>query len=211
MVLAVAALLFQLSPIAFTPAQPASAPEAASSDAPVLLAANVPDAHADIAKLASASSTEPNHPVAPGGEAIRTPANRASLEAALQNSQSLSLIRVVDSKPARFISLETSPSRNRWIALSVLQHAAATFDAYTTRDAISHGAVEQDPLMRPFANSSAIYAAIQVCPVVLDFAARKMQRSQNDLIRRAWWLPQSVSTGMYIVSGVHNIHVANQR
>ena len=65
--------------------------------------------------------------------------------------------------------------------------------------------------MRPFANSSGIYAAIQVCPVALDFTARRMQRSQNNFIRRAWWVPQTVSTGLYLFSGARNLHVANQR
>jgi hypothetical protein len=91
--------------------------------------------------------------------------------------------------------------------LAVAEHGAAAFDAYTTRQAISRGAVEEDPTMRPFAHSPAIYAAIQVGPVLFDLLARHMQRSQYDFERRTWWLPQSVSTGVSIFSGVHNLSV----
>jgi hypothetical protein len=109
-----------------------------------------------------------------------------------------------------FALVEALPSRHRWIGLSVAQHAAAAFDAYTTRDAISHGAFEKDALMRPFANSGAIYAALQVVPAVLDLAARRAQRSESNLLRHTWWLPQSVSTGVFLISGARNLQVAGQ-
>jgi hypothetical protein len=60
-----------------------------------------------------------------------------------------------------------------------VQHGAATFDAYTTREAVSAGAREDDPLMRPFAKSPEIYAAIQVSPTTLDYVARRMQQAQS--------------------------------
>ena len=94
--------------------------------------------------------------------------------------------------------------------LSIAEHSAAAFDAYSTRQAISSGAHETDPMMRPFANSPGIYAAIQAGPVVLDYAARRMQRSQYQLLRRTWWLPQSASTGLFLFSGVHNLNLANR-
>jgi hypothetical protein len=37
-----------------------------------------------------------------------------------------------------------------------------------------------------------------------------MQRSQNNLLRRTWWVPQSVATVMFLFSGVHNFQVAGQ-
>jgi hypothetical protein len=221
MVLAIAVLLFHISPVtqALTTTDSAAAAESSPS-ALALFAANLPDTGLNAASLdrvSTGSAAAQRHwGVAPGStssESSSTSSNPASLHAALQNSQSLSMIRVAEpeSKPARFISPESVPSRRKWIALAVAQHAAAAFDAYSTREAISGGAVEQDPLMRPFANSSAMYAAIQVCPVALDFAARRMQRSENNFLRRTWWVPQSVSTGMYLFSGVHNIHVANRQ
>ncbi|HXN98773.1 MAG TPA: hypothetical protein VN881_06835 [Candidatus Acidoferrales bacterium] len=126
-----------------------------------------------------------------------------------QNSQSFSTIRIREQNEKGHATREAEsvPLRREWLTLMVLEHGAAAFDAYSTRDAISRGAKEEDPLMRPFAHSPAIYAAIQVGPVLLDVLARHMQRSQYNFERRTWWVPQSVSTGVSIFSGVHNLRV----
>jgi hypothetical protein len=137
----------------------------------------------------------------------------AKFDTSGQNSQSLSTIRVPPVQPAtpsKVIAVESTPSRRKWLLLSIAQHSAAAFDAYSTRQAVSSGAHETDPLMRPFAQSPGIYAAIQAGPVVLDYAARRMQRSQNNFLRHTWWLPQSASTGLFLFSGVHNLNVANR-
>lgn len=201
MVLAVAALLFQMSgaqPAASAPTAdlqtPAATADTNSQRLPNFDNLKFPDAPAFVDK---SSSPTP----------LTTVAYNSS-----QNSQSLSTIRVPEIKPEKPRELtpaEIYPSR-RWIALSVVQSAAAGFDAYSTRYAVGHGAVEEDPLMRPFAHSPSIYVASQLCPVALDFVARRMQRSPNSFIRRMWWLPQTTSTGLYLFSGVHNMHVASQ-
>ena len=220
MVLAIAALLFQFSPAVQTPLP--SVLDTATDHteaAPKLYAANLPDAGPSPAIFSSVSTgsaiAKPLDSATASGASSESSSgalNPASLHAVLQNSPSLAMIRVPESEwvPLRTISVESLPSRRQWIALLIAQHAAAAFDAYTTRDAISRGAVEQDPLMRPFANSSGIYAAIQACPVALDFAARHMQRSDNNFIRRTWWVPQTISTGMFLLSGAHNLRVANR-
>jgi hypothetical protein len=112
--------------------------------------------------------------------------------------------------PIGRIGVERLPSRRLWIALSVAQHGAAVFDAYTTRQAIASGAVEQNPLLRPFASSPAIYGATQVAPLILDYAARRMQLSHNSFVRRMWWVPQSTGAAVSIFAGVHNMNVANR-
>lgn len=130
-----------------------------------------------------------------------------------QGSQSLSTIRVPttpDAKPAPVIGVEVIPSRRKWLILSIAQHSAAAFDAYSTRRALANGATERDPFIEPFAGSPALYGAIQAGPLGLDYVARKMQRSENPLVRHTWWLPQTMSTGLFMFSGVHNLHVANQ-
>ena len=129
------------------------------------------------------------------------------------DTQALSTVRITDTlpaKPSRRKDIEELPSRRAWIVLSLVQHGAATFDTYSTRQAIANGAVEADPLMRPFAKSPGIYAAMQVGPLILDYAARRMQRSNNILARSMWWVPQSGSTVMFLFSGVHNLHVAGE-
>jgi hypothetical protein len=141
------------------------------------------------------------------------PAAPAPSASAAQESQSLETLRLEQpklGKPETVKFVEETPSRRTWIALAVAEHGAAAFDAYTTRQAIGRGAVEADPLMRPFANSPSIYAAIQVAPLALDYAARRMQRSQNAFLRKLWWLPQTGATSMFLFSGVHNLGVASR-
>ena len=135
----------------------------------------------------------------------------AALDSAGNSTQTLSTIHIPpqDAKPFERIGVEATPSRRNWLALSIVQSGAATFDAYATRKAIENGAHEADPFMRPFANSSGIYAAIQICPLVLDYTARHMQRSENPVMRHTWWLPQALGTGIYIFSGAHDLQVAS--
>lgn len=94
------------------------------------------------------------------------------------------------------------PSR-AWFALMAAEHSAAGFDAWSTRQAVGQGRVEADPLMRPFSHSGAIYGAIQVVPLGLDYVARRMQRSSG-WTRHVWWVPQSFATASFIFSGTYN-------
>ena len=132
----------------------------------------------------------------------------------VQNFESTPVIDLPDAassnKPIGRIGGERLPSRRAWLALSIAQHSAAVFDAYQTRQAIATGATEQNPLLRPFASSPAIYAATQVGPLVLDYAARRMQLSRYGVVRRMWWLPQSTGMAVSICAGVHNMRVANR-
>lgn len=210
MVLAIAALLLQFSPPVQAVPRVAAVPvvRAALAAAKVDVASNPADAHTYVVSVttlvadrAPAERNFENYPLSPVSPAK------------LQNSQSFSTIRIPDSKSGRStgrIGVERLPALRNWIVLSTVQHGAAAFDAYSTRYAISRGAVEDDPFLRPFAHSSGIYAAIQVAPLVLDYAARRMQRSQNNWIRHIWWIPQSVSTAAFLVSGAHNFQVANR-
>jgi hypothetical protein len=128
------------------------------------------------------------------------------------DAQSFSTVRISEpaSKENRFREAITEPSRRQWLALALVQHSAAVFDAYSTRQAVGHGAVEDNPMLRPFAGSGAIYAATQLTPLVLDLVAYHMQRSEYSLLRRFWWMPQSVSAGLSIFSGFHNLSVAGK-
>lgn len=217
MVFAIAALLFQLTPLpSIAGPAVASSAEAAKVDC-FMVNGNVPRTpeSADSEPLLFANNTE-RIGAGVDGPATQSSADSglspASFASAVRSSESLASLRIEapDEKPLRFVAPETLPSRRKWIALSVAQHAAATFDAATTRLAVGQGAVEADPLMRPFAKSPSIYAAIQVAPVVLDFAARRMQRSPNSFLERTWWVPQAVATGMFVISGARNLHVASQ-
>ncbi len=216
MVFAIAALLFHIGPA--IPAAAANAARSAASAklAPAPAAASLPDAPLPalappITTAAASSSSRSSVSASDATQANPTVFRLASLDSAGNNTQTFSTIHIPpeDAKPLRRISVEDTASRRNWLALSIVQSGAATFDAYATRQAIENGAHEADPFMRPFANSSGIYAAIQVCPLVLDYTARHMQRSENPVIRHTWWLPQVLGTGLYIFSGTHDLQVAS--
>jgi hypothetical protein len=210
MMLAVAALLFQITPVAqvFTVDTAAQAPISAS--APSSPSPRALFASSDVPATATVPvNAAPVHP-APQASA-ESPLHADNLDTSTEAETSLSAITVPEpplGKPVH-IDVESLPSRRKWLMLAIAEHGAAAFDAYATRDAISHGAHEDDPFLRPVANSNAIYAVSQISPLLLDYASHKMQRSENNFERHTWWVPQSLATAVYLVSGVHDLHVAH--
>lgn len=113
-------------------------------------------------------------------------------------------------KPATTESYETPRQRKIWYGLMAANHGAAAFDAWTTRKAVTGGyGVEANPLQRPFANSGAIYATTQLCPVLMDYLGHRMMRSSHPWMRRVWWVPQSASAGVSFGAGMHNYTVVH--
>jgi hypothetical protein len=109
------------------------------------------------------------------------------------------------------VSVDQLRAENRrkqlmWKGLAIASSGAATFDAWSTRRAITTtGAVELNPLLKPFAGNASLYAAIQVAPALLDFAGKKMMYSRHSFVRHMWWAPQSASFISSIFCGAHNL------
>jgi len=108
---------------------------------------------------------------------------------------------------------ENGPSQRElrvWKTLLIAQHSAAGFDAWTTRRSIESGnGFERNILVRPFANSAAIYPALQVMPFGFDYLSHRMMRSQNRLFRKTWWMPQAASAAASLWCGSRNLRVAS--
>ncbi len=224
MVLAVAALLFQLQSFA-PPAQTVGAQmpvihavsvNSFKESAPVSANPSVPVEEDYVASTTESSSTHMNleevHLVnADSRNQFSSSLKTVAFETP-GDAQSFSTVRIpeVSTKENKFREALSQPSRKQWLALALLQHGAAAFDAYSTRQAVGHGAVEDNPMLRPFAGSQAIYAATQVAPLLFDLMARQMQRSEYPLFRRFWWMPQTLSAGLSIFSGVHNLHLVGK-
>lgn len=101
---------------------------------------------------------------------------------------------------------ETPGQKGAWFGLAVVGHGAAGFDAYSTRRAMAGGyGAESNPLLRPFAHSSAIYAATQLSPAFMDYLGHKMMTNRRAWVRKMWWLPQSAGAGISITAGMHNM------
>lgn len=116
-------------------------------------------------------------------------------------------------KPANPLTVSVNELRaeNRrnqliWKGLAFASSGAATFDAWTTRRAITTaGAVELNPMLKPFAGNSSLYAAIQLGPALMDYAGKKMMYSRFTMVRRMWWVPQSASFVSSLFCGAHNL------
>lgn len=115
----------------------------------------------------------------------------------------------ITSSPAAVRSREQEQRRKRlWLGLSIADHSAATFDAWSTRRVISSGeGYEMDPLMRPFAGNASLYAAMQAGPLLFEYVGWRMMKSRHGWERRTWWVPQSLGAAMNLASGVHNLGV----
>jgi hypothetical protein len=97
-----------------------------------------------------------------------------------------------------------------WYGLTAAGSAGAAFDAWSTRRAISGGyGQEANPFLRPFANSNALYVATQVSPAVMDFIGKYMMVSEHPLLRKMWWVPQTVGASFSFAAGVHNVGVVH--
>lgn len=95
-----------------------------------------------------------------------------------------------------------------WRGLAIASHGAATFDAWSTRHAITaHGAQELNPMLRPFAGNASLYAVIQIGPALMDYAGKKMMYSRRAWVRRLWWVPQGASFVSSLFCGAHNLSI----
>ena len=176
-------------------------PKDASAAAENLPVAPAPKADLDGPEMSvgAASSTTAVNSSAPGIEGANpTP-----------GSPNASSLRLESMKVAFTRPRETSAQRKEWYAMLVTSHAAAGFDAWSTRRAVALGYTEANPVLRPFANSNAIYVATQVSPVVMDYLGKRMMVSRHGWIRRMWWLPQAAGTGFSIGAGVHNVGIVH--
>ncbi len=112
-------------------------------------------------------------------------------------------------RPARYSPISESGRMHglprKWLMLSAVEHGAATFDAWSTRRVIMNGTgYEMNPMLKPFANSNALYGAVQVAPLAFDYLSLRMLHSEHGWMRRMWWVPQSASTAASLFGGVHN-------
>lgn len=189
-------------------ALPATAPTASTSASALVTPLSDPSAASSEPDSSTvAKTTKPDAPTPKFNIAANGDAESSSLE--IEPAPTAAPLKSAI-KPASPQSYETARQRKIWYGLMASSHAAAAFDAWTTRRAISGGyGTEGDPLQRPFANSGAIYATTQVMPVLMDFLGHRMMRSENPTFRKFWWIPQAASAGVSLGAGIHNYRVVH--
>jgi hypothetical protein len=131
-----------------------------------------------------------------------TPKVNADAEPIIPNAAAQPLQPI---RPAILRPRETPTQRKLWYALTIVSSSGAAFDAWSTKRAVVGGyGTEANPFLRPFAHSNAIYAATQVSPAVMDFIGKRMMTSEHPMIRKLWWMPQVLGSGMSFASAAHN-------
>ena len=138
MVLAVAVLFLQFAPAAH------ALPDVDFASAPAVKAAagDTNTGQPKPAPISTARTSTPSSTDSATGNAVPVAFTLASLTGDSQNGQALDTIRVPEAAPAKPVKVilpETHP-RRAWLLLSIAEHGAATFDAYSTRVAVSKGA-----------------------------------------------------------------------
>ena len=152
----------------------------------------------------AADSTTKESSSASALPAMPTPKADATIEPAAP-AQPFLPVKAVYSRPR-----ETHRQRVIWYSLAVAGHSGAAFDAWSTKRAVSGGyGQESNPLLRPFANSNAIYVATQVSPAFMDYLGKKMMVSEHRLIRKMWWVPQVAGASFSFYAGAHNVGVVH--
>lgn len=169
--------------------------EEAPGEEQTVLLSNLPDFRTDPGRYALLETNERNEAPATVSSSDRSASKRTRSNLAFRPTMDLG------KPPARL-----------WRTLLIVQHGAAVFDAWSTRNAIQNdGAHELNPLFRPFAGSDAIYAATQVGSGLFDYLGHRMMTSKKGWMRRLWWVPQVAGTIGSLFSGAHNMITAQGR
>lgn len=167
------------------------------------------EAGSDNAVPPSALSTDISNKIIFAGNRELAAAGTPEAAVPLRNAGYVQPVVVVKSGAPATVERPSLRQVRIWETLLVAQHSAAAFDAWSTRQAITSGnGYERNPLMKPFANSAAIYPALQVAPAGVDFLGRRFMTSRHAFLRRTWWIPQTVSIAASLWCGARNVHVA---
>jgi hypothetical protein len=179
---------------------------AGAQNAPV--SASQTPTSANASEVANAYSTSKELPDAPGAIGARA----AEPDSTIFPTTPMALIATPIAPQKPTVS-EKNYARDKkiWFSLMAIEHGAATFDAWSTRDAVGRGAHEVNPLMKPFATSAAMYPAAQLVPAGMDYLAHRLMKSDNHVLRKLWWVPQTLSTAASLTAGVHNLGVVGTK
>lgn len=122
------------------------------------------------------------------------------------------LVFVLFVPPVQANDLPEAPTPKSWYVLAAVAAAAGGADAVTTVQMKAHLGTEfreLDPLAKPFVNlpKPAYYASDLALSGAVSLAGLKMSHSASPVIRKLWWLPQALQTGLNTSMAVRNSHL----
>jgi hypothetical protein len=95
--------------------------------------------------------------------------------------------------------------------LAEINVGAAVWDDVASRKVIEGGGYERNPLMRPFVHNSGTIAVESVAEVwLMAFVADWMKHSSHSILRKTWWLPQTLNISAKISGGIYNTVLLNR-
>lgn len=130
----------------------------------------------------------------PGADETPSPAASEPLKSALPD------------KPAPQGNFLTRPFYDKKVLLLAgINAGAAVWDDAASREVIERGGIERNPLMRPFVHNTGTIVAESAAEVwVMAFVADRMKRSSHPLLRKTWWLPQTLNFTAKFGGGIYN-------
>jgi hypothetical protein len=89
------------------------------------------------------------------------------------------------------------------MALASVHAASSTWDGIETRQGLNAGYAEADPLTRPFVHSNAAMVAAGGVEITgLAIVAHKMRESRHPVLRKTWFVWQTMPIAVHLVGGV---------
>ncbi len=128
-------------------------------------------------------------------------------------SQEIPAQNLLPDKPAPRTDFLTRPFRDKHVLLLAEMNAgAAAWDDIASRMVIDRGGFERNPLMRPFVHNSAALAAETVGEVwLMAYVGDWMKHSHNHILRKAWWVPQTLDITAKMYGGGNNTAILSRR
>lgn len=163
-----------------------------------LLLLSVPAAAQDI----STQNTPPKNVLASSD----APNDNASPNSSIAPENILPGSKVLPDKPAPRGNFFTRPFYDKKVRLlAEINAGAAVMDDIASRKVIENGGYEKNPLMRPFVHNSGTLAAESAGEVwLMAFLGDRMKRSSHPLLRKTWWLPQTLNFSAKVSGGIYN-------
>jgi hypothetical protein len=118
----------------------------------------------------------------------------------------LPIKQVSPDKPTPRGNFLTRPFYDKKVRLlAEINAGAAVWDDVASRKVIESGGYERNPLMRPFVHNSGTIAVESVAEVwLMAFVADRMKHSSHSLLRKTWWLPQTLNISAKFTGGIYN-------
>ena len=114
--------------------------------------------------------------------------------------------KLLPDKPAPRSNFLTRPFFDKKVALlAEINVGAAVMDDVASRKVVESGGYERNPLMRPFVHNSGTIAAESAAEVwLMAFIGDRMKHSNHPLLRKIWWLPQTLNISAKVTGGIYN-------